>query len=94
MTDRPGDVVDFGAAKRRLGGGDRIPCPRCGRRVPANAGRCPHCSIWFAGEAADRRPRLDWRGGILLVLRWGFWLIVALLALVGAYATLFDRSGL
>jgi len=94
MSDPPGDVVDFGAAKRRIGGQDRVPCPRCGRRVPAHASRCPHCSIWFAGEAADFRPRLDWRGRVRGVVRWGFWLLVALFALVGAYATLFDRSAL
>lgn len=94
MSDRRGDVVDFGEAKRRIGGGDRIPCPRCGRRVPAHASRCPYCSIWFAGEAGDFRPQLDWRGWIRRVVRWGFWLLVAALALVGAYATLFDRSAL
>lgn len=94
MSDRPGDVVDFGEAKRRLGGSDRVPCPRCGRRVPANVGRCPHCGIWFAGEAADDGSGLAWRGWIRRAVRWGFWLIVAALALVGAYATLFDRGAL
>lgn len=89
MSDRSGDVVDFRAAKRRLGASDRVPCPRCGRRVEPDAGRCPHCSIWFAGEAGDHRPRLDWRGRIRVAVRWAFWALVAALAAIGAWATLF-----
>jgi endogenous inhibitor of DNA gyrase (YacG/DUF329 family) len=36
--------------------GDTVACARCGRMVWAQAQRCPHCGVHFAGEAWEFRP--------------------------------------
>jgi len=82
-----GSVVDFAAAKRRLDDPKRLPCPRCGRKVDPAAGRCPHCGVWFAGEALA--PRFSWGALARRLVTWALLALLAALTLVGIYATFF-----
>lgn len=83
-----GRLVDFRAAKRRLGGAHRVACPKCGRRLHERAARCPHCGVWFSGTAAQLQGRFGHTSRLGRVARWALLAAVVFFALVGAYALL------
>jgi DNA-directed RNA polymerase subunit M/transcription elongation factor TFIIS len=58
-----GDLVEDQSPQRRKGKPqargqdrteDRIKCPECGKRVPADAERCRHCKAWLEEREEDK----------------------------------------
>ena len=72
----------FDFAAYRKGVGNRVPCPRCGRPIPADSTQCPECRVHFDGIAAEFAPGA--RDGSSMLGRWakvGAWLILGILAI-------------
>jgi hypothetical protein len=86
------NVVDLAAERSRLGGPYRLPCPRCARPVFQRATRCPHCGLWFEGEAYEFTTDTDRlaRGRTWTATRRALVLVVAaaliMLTLIVAFA--------
>lgn len=88
------ELVDLEAARRRLGGAYRIPCGKCGRPVHEHASRCPHCGVWFDGEAYEFSGPVTLRGRAWRRTRSAFWvLLVLVLLLVGLLALAVATAG-
>lgn len=83
-----GELVDLDAARRRLGGAYRIPCGKCGRPVHEHANRCPHCGVWFDGEAYEFSGPVSLRGRAWRRARSAFWVLLVLVAILVGLLTL------
>jgi hypothetical protein len=86
-------VVDLAAERSRLGGPYRLPCPRCARPVFQRATRCPHCGLWFDGEAYQFTSDTDRfaRGRAWAATRRALWLgvvaaVLTVLTLIVGFA--------
>jgi len=86
-------VVDFAAAKRRLGDPARPVCPKCGKRITRGTTRCPHCGVWFSAALSGRESRFDWRALARRIVVWALFALLAALTLIGVYATFFAPAG-
>ena len=72
----------FDLTEYRHGGGDRVPCPRCSKPIPASATRCPHCRVHFDGEAYQFTEELQYESGVGgRWIRLAAWALVALIVL-------------
>lgn len=73
----------FDLAEYRSGGGDRVPCPRCSKPVPASATRCPHCRVHFDGEAYQFSEGLPYESGVgSKWIRLAAWALIAIIVLL------------
>lgn len=73
----------FDLTEYRSGGGERVPCPRCSRPIPASVTRCPHCRVHFDGEAYQFTERAPFESGVGRGwIRLTAWVLIAAVALL------------
>ena len=61
---------------------DAVACPDCGLTVWSHAEQCPHCGVYFTGEAWRQQPA----GGAMRIAPW--WWVAVAVALIGLIALL------